>query len=237
MNWKGNHRNRTFHGIVFDMDGVIIDSHPAHRRAWQQFLRTLGREVSELKLDYILEGRKRDDILRHFLGELSQSELLESGRRKDKFFEQMAEEVLPVAGVVDFLKELDQIGMPAAVATSASGRRTRITLQRLDLERHFQVVVTGDDVVEGKPNPAIYRMAARRLNLAGEDLLALEDAPCGVEAAIGAGMRCMGVADSSKAESLRQAGADHVIADFVGLSVRTLEKLLAQKELSRSSVS
>ena len=62
-------------GIVFDMDGVIIDSHPTHRKAWQEFLGTLGRTVSEDDLDFILEGRKRQDILRHFLGELSNVEL------------------------------------------------------------------------------------------------------------------------------------------------------------------
>ena len=55
-------------GVVFDMDGVIVDSHPAHRKAWRHFLRNLGREVSERDLDFILDGRKRCDILRHFLG-------------------------------------------------------------------------------------------------------------------------------------------------------------------------
>jgi len=219
-------------GIVFDMDGVIINSHPAHRKAWQEFLGTLGRSVSETDLDFILEGRKRQDILRHFLGEISTLELREYGKRKDEFFQKIAEEVAPVSGLVEFLQDLEQCGMPAGVATSASEHRTRFTLERLDLARYFQVVVTGDEVAEGKPNPAIYQLAARRLNLRAEHLLALEDAPRGVEAAVGAGMRCVGVAVAHKAESLRQAGADHVIADFVGVSVQNLEEVLAKKELS-----
>jgi beta-phosphoglucomutase len=212
-----------FRGVVFDMDGVLIDSHPAHRRAWQQFLRTLGLEASESKLDFILEGRKRQDILRHFLGDLSEGQLVEYGNRKDEFFEKMEEEVLPVAGVLDLLRELDQNGIPAAVATSASARRTRFTLQRLNIDHHFQAVVTGDDVKQGKPNPEIYDMAARELRIPAKDILVLEDAPRGVEAAIAAGMRCMGVATDSKAQFLRNAGAEHVIADFVGISVRTLK--------------
>jgi beta-phosphoglucomutase len=220
-----------FSGIVFDMDGVIIDSHPAHRLAWQQFLRTLGREASEQKLDFILEGRKRQDILRHFLGEMSEYELLEYGKRKDDFFEKMADEVPTVAGVVEFLKEVGELGMPVGVATSASERRTRITLDRLGLAHHFQTVVTGDDVSEGKPSPVIYELAARRLNLRAENLLALEDAPRGVEAATSAGMRCVGVANGSKAEALRQAGAEHVITDFIGLSVQSLQRMLAPQDV------
>jgi HAD superfamily hydrolase (TIGR01509 family) len=223
-----------FRGIVFDMDGVIIDSHPAHRQAWQQFLQTLGREVSEDKLDFILEGRKRQDILRHFLGEMSESELLDYGKKKDEYFEKMADRVPTVAGVVDFLKEVWELGIPAAVATSASERRTRLTLDRLKLAHHFQAVVTGDDVSEGKPSPVIYELAAQRLNLRAESLLALEDAPRGVEAAISAGMRCVGVADGSKAKALLQAGAELVITDFTGLSVPILEHMLAAQEVSTS---
>jgi beta-phosphoglucomutase len=218
------------HGIVFDMDGVIIDSHPVHRRAWKQFLRTLNREVSDAKLEFILEGRKRRDILRHFLGDLSEPELVEYGRRKDEFLEKMAEEVTPLAGVTEFLQDLERLGIPAVVATSASKRRTRLTLERLDLARYFQAAITGDDVSEGKPNPVIYRMAAQLLNLPAEVLLALEDAPGGVEAAIAAGMHCIGVGCGAKAETLRQAGAEHVIADFAGVSVHDLEEILFREE-------
>jgi beta-phosphoglucomutase-like phosphatase (HAD superfamily) len=219
-------------GIVFDMDGVIIDSHPAHKRAWKRFLCTLGCDVSDRKLDFILEGRKRQDILRHFLGELSESELFDYGKRKDEFFERMVDEVPTVAGVIEFLGEVKVCRMPAGVATSASGRRTRLTLERLGLADHFQVVITGDDVCEGKPNPAIYQMAVQRLGLPAEDLLAVEDAPRGVEAAIGAGMRCMGVAKGLKVDALRAAGADYVIPDFVDISLRGLEEILAEKECS-----
>jgi beta-phosphoglucomutase len=219
-------------GMVFDMDGVIINSHPAHRKAWQEFLGTLGRSVSEADLDFILEGRKRQDILRHFLGEMSNLELQEYGKRKNEFFQRIAEEIAPVSGLVEFLQDLEQCGMPAGVATSASEHRTRLTLERLDLARYFQVVVTGDDVAEGKPNPAIYQTAASLLNLPPEDLLALEDAPRGVEAAISAGMRCVGVADRSKSDALRQAGAEHVIPDFAGLSVQSLEQTLGEREVS-----
>src|SRR5579872_2761127 len=90
-------------GVIFDMDGVIVDSHPAHRKAWRQFLQSLGRDVSDSELDFILDGRKRRDILSHFLGQVSEAELVEYGRRKDEFFQQSAPDVKPIPGVTEFL--------------------------------------------------------------------------------------------------------------------------------------
>jgi HAD superfamily hydrolase (TIGR01509 family) len=213
-------------GIVFDMDGVIVNSHPAHREAWQKFLRTVGKDVSDADLDFILEGRKRQDILRHFLGELSEVEVLNYGNKKDEFFREIGERVQPVAGVVEFLAELAQAELPAAVATSASKQRTRFTLRKLNLSHHFRAVVTGDDVAEGKPSPAIYQTAAARLGLPAQNLLAIEDSPCGVQAARAAGMHCIGIGIGSSVESLRQAGAEPVIQNFVGLSLKTLKRIL-----------
>jgi beta-phosphoglucomutase len=209
-------------GLVFDLDGVIINSHPAHKRAWREFLVTLGKHPSDGDLEFILEGRKREDILRHFLGNLSSLELAGFGRQKDEFFKKVSDEVPPVDGVLDFLKGLLDEEIPCAVATSASRRRTEITLDGLGLRTQFQVVVTAEDVVEGKPNPAIYRLAGRRLGLPASSILAFEDAPAGVKAATAAGMVCIGVAKGGKADALRDAGAEHVVPDFVNVSLRDL---------------
>ena len=73
-------------GVIFDFDGVIVDSHPAHKRAWIKFLESVGRSVSEEELQFILDGRKRDDILRHFLGALDAQKTAEYGLRKERFF-------------------------------------------------------------------------------------------------------------------------------------------------------
>ena len=106
--------------IVFDMDGVLIDSHPVHRAAWREFLRSLSVDVSEPDLAFILEGGTRTDILRHFLGDLPQAELMEYGRRKDEIFRSLEHEIRPAPGVLAFLRELERAGLVRAVATSAS---------------------------------------------------------------------------------------------------------------------
>jgi len=210
-------------GVIFDMDGVLIDSHPVHRQAWKKFLNTLGKSVPEKDLEYILEGRRRDEILRHFFGNLPAETIAEYGHRKDLFFEENFRNVKLLPGVADFLHDLETAGVRMAIATSASSTRTWRTLQRHSLQQKFVAVITGDDVAAGKPHPAIYELAAQRMRIAPKNLLVLEDAPCGVQAATAAGIRCIGVTRNGRAEALLNAGASRIIPDFVGLTVVELQ--------------
>src|ERR1700739_4945733 len=114
-------------GGIFDLDGVIVDSHPLHRRAWRAFLASVGKEVSESELDVILEGRRRRDAVIHFLGELSDSEIREYGKRKDDFFRQVCVLLQPVAATVEFIKKLATAELRLSVATSASRPRAQGT--------------------------------------------------------------------------------------------------------------
>ena len=213
-------------GVIFDMDGVLVDSHAVHRKAWRLFFETLGREVSECELNFILDGRKRGDILRHFLGDCPDSELEELGRRKDGIFRQMRLDVAPVPGVVSMVRELHGNGTALAIATSASRSRALATLAELGLLQCFQVVVTGEDVALGKPDAAIYRLACNRIEIEPECLLAVEDAISGIRAAVGAGLRCVGVALHETRENLTAAGAIHVVRDFQSVSAHDLECIL-----------
>ncbi len=202
-------------GVIFDMDGVLIDSHPVHRDAWKKFLATLGRTITDEELNFILEGRRREEILRHFLGDsLPEAKIAQYGHKKDLIFQQKFGDVSLVRGVSEFLAALQAAGLRRGIATSASTARTHGTLQRLNLHEKFSVVVTGDDVEAGKPDPAVYKLASQRMNVPPDRLLAFEDAPCGVQAAVAAGMRCVGVSTNGRAEALRHSGAEFVIPDF-----------------------
>lgn len=210
-------------GIVFDMDGVVIDSHPVHRRAWKTFLHTAGREVTDAELDFILDGRKRDEILCYFLGELTPLQIADYGASKDEMLRQLAEDMRPLRGVVEFLDSISRVGIRIALATSAGHRRAHGTLKELGLARYFDAIVTGDEVACGKPDPEIYRLVAERLQETPENLLAVEDAVSGVKSARAAGMRCLGIASAERAQALRAAGADPVISDFQSFSLAQLE--------------
>jgi HAD superfamily hydrolase (TIGR01509 family) len=212
--------------FVFDMDGVLIDSHSTHRRAWKEFLQSEGRRVSDQELAFILEGHTRSEILRHFLGNLEEEELLAYGSRKDDIFRSLEHEIHAVDGVVAFLEKLRRIGVNLAIATSASEIRTASTIERLGLGGCFDAVITASDVELGKPDPAVYRLACERLNILPSDAIAFDDAHAGVQAAKAAGMRCIGVANRDLREHLLEAGAEAVIADFACAEFRRAEASL-----------
>lgn len=210
-------------GVVFDLDGVIVDSHPLHKRAWRAFLASVGKQVPEQDLDFIFEGRRRRDILTHFLGELSDAEIQEYGNKKDEYFRQASSELEPVPGTVEFIRTAREAGLRLAVATSASRHRAQWTIQKLNIADAFEVVVTGDDVAQSKPDPTIYRLAAERLSVSPECLFAIEDSVCGVRSAKSAGLCCLGLAVGHSVQPLLQAGADRVFPSLADLSINDLE--------------
>jgi HAD superfamily hydrolase (TIGR01509 family) len=205
------------------MDGVIINSHPAHLAAWKAFLGSIGREVSDDELSFILEGRTRSEILRRFIGDLPEHELLEYGKRKDEIFRQIEHQIEAVPGVVDFIRTLAPRGVLSAIATSASEIRTLATIERLGLAEHFETVITSSDVTAGKPDPMVYRLACERLGVAPAKAVAFDDAPAGIQSARSAGLRCIGVSSNGWARRLLETGAERVIPDFIGLSLAALE--------------
>ncbi len=226
--WPPMNRN-TISAMAFDLDGVVIDSHAFHKRAWRELFLGLGRELSDAELDFVLEGRKREEILRHFLGELSPNQILEYGVRKDELYQAIACEVPMTPGFFEFFCAVEHLGIVTAIATSAAAMRTRNTLERLGLEGRSAVVVTGSDVAAGKPDPAIFNLVAERMERPPETVLVFEDSTSGVTAAKAAGMPCVAVCPRGRAPQLLQAGADLWIASFAGLSVAHLQRRLGKR--------
>jgi HAD superfamily hydrolase (TIGR01509 family) len=214
--------------VIFDMDGVLVDSHPVHERAWRRLMESLGRTVTDQDLEFVLDGHKREDILRFFLGELSPAELKRYGLQKDSLFTEYAGEMQLIAGVREFLASLAEAGLRLAVASSASRVRAERILQQFDLAKYFAAVVTGDDVVCGKPDPACYQSACRMLGGEPAAALVVEDAVSGIKGARAAGMQCLGVAPNGRAERLYEAGASHVVQDFVGLQAQAVIELFGR---------
>jgi beta-phosphoglucomutase len=213
---------------IFDMDGVIVDSHAAHLRTWKRLLLSLDKPVSDGDLEFVREGRKKDEILRHFLGDLKDEQLQALGRMKDLLFQNEVENVKPVPGSQLLLEDLKCAGVPTALASCGSTKRVHDLLSHLRLSSYFMGVVTGDEVAIGKPHPEIFHMAAQRLRAHPAESVVFEDSVCGVQAAKAAGMKCVGVADRGHAAALLQAGADCVLPDFCGISWINVQKLFAR---------
>ena len=154
----------------------------------------MGRAASGEELQFVLDGRTREDILRHCLGELDAEKMAEYGRRKEQFFRDEAADVRTIKGVTRFLEKLEETQLPLGIASSGSRARIEFLLERLKLKKHFGVVVTGDEVAQGKPNPAVFLKIAEHLGADPGDLIAFEDAVSGIKAAKSAGMTCVGIA-------------------------------------------
>jgi beta-phosphoglucomutase family hydrolase len=212
-------------GVIFDMDGVLIDSHPVHKKAWSRFLASLNKPVSEEELDFVTEGRKREEILCHFLGELSPKQIQEYGRLKNDLYSESEGDLQVIPGVVEFLDALQVAGIRMAVATSASSGRAHGVLDRLGLLSRFRAVVTASDVDRGKPDPEIFVQAAERLELIPQNVLVVEDAVSGVKGAKSAGMKCLGIAGNGRRDKLRYAGADCVITDYRQINLSQVQQL------------
>jgi beta-phosphoglucomutase len=215
-------------GVIFDLDGVIVDSHPIHKRAWKTFFYSLGKEVSDKDLDFVLEGNKRDDILRHFLGDITDQQVKDYGARKESFFKQSAQDLKTIDGFADFLGQIDRVHLPIALASSATRSRVHYMLDLLKLEGRFRAIVTGDDVTKGKPDPMIFRLAADALGIPPSQILVCEDSVNGVDAARKLGMKCLAIAANGRGTILKTAGADKVAADFTEVRLGDLLELFIE---------
>jgi beta-phosphoglucomutase len=214
-------------GVIFDFDGVIVDSHPVHKRAWERFLESIGKRVSEEDLQFVMGGRTREDILRHFLGELDAATIAEYGHQKEAMFRDEAGSVQTMRGLEAFLQELEDARLALAIASSGSRSRVSFLLDRLGLAKRFPVVVTADDLKRGKPDPALFMKAAENLHIDRADIVVFEDAVSGVRAAMAAGMKCVGIAHNGSSSMLLEAGASHVVEDFCFLSHSKLQSLFS----------
>lgn len=204
---------------IFDMDGVLIDSGAHHRHAWRALLAELGAEPAHPEHWRLTIGRPSEEAIPLLLGRrVSGPEARRLARRKRDLYQERALTGLePVPGVREFLHSLERHHVPRAVGTSASRWDAERLLDDLGLLRFFDVVVTADDVMLGKPDPEIWTQAARRLRVPPGHCVVFEDALVGVQAARAAGMRVIGVTTAHTDAELLAAGAERTIPDFQGL--------------------
>ena len=205
--------------IIFDMDGVLVDSGAPHRRAWSQLLGELGVPVPPEFWRRTI-GRPAVEAVPLLLGRaVSPDEARRLARRKHEHYLAIATQSLPaLPGVVGFIEALSARRVPLGVATSARRADAAALLGPLGLIERFATIVTAEDVAHGKPDPEVYLLAARRLGARPAACLVFEDAVVGVQAARGAGMRVIGVTTAYEPAELLAAGAERVIATFEGLA-------------------
>jgi HAD superfamily hydrolase (TIGR01509 family) len=192
--------------VIFDMDGVIVDSEPYSMQALIDVLRHYGIEPTPEELRRSYGRRVRDDIVDYFARYGVTADVdIAIAHKHARYFHLAAGHLHPFPGVMALLTRIRQQGSRLALASSGDRVKVAFGMQALEMNGIFDTVVTGDDVSHSKPDPEIYLIAAQRLGLPPADCIAIEDAPAGVEAARRAGMRCIAVANSVAREQLQQA--------------------------------
>jgi len=180
--------------LIFDMDGVLIDSNPLHRESWAAFNRRYGLETTE-DMHQRMYGRRNDAILRDFFGDaLTLEELSARSAAKEALYREMMAARLDeflVPGVKEFLEVY--AATPKGLASNAEPENIDFLLDRAGLRSYFQVVVDGRQVAQPKPDPEIYLKTSDLLNTPPGDCIVFEDSHAGVAAARAAGMRVVGV--------------------------------------------
>ena len=180
--------------LIFDMDGVIIDSNPLHRQAWVAFNRRYGLETTEA-MQQSMYGKRNDQIVRDFYGEgIAAEEVDARGRAKERLYREMlagrTEEVL-VPGLRAFLER--HRDLPMGVGSNAEPENVAFVLDSTGLRRYFRAVVDGHQVRHPKPHPEIYLRVAELLKTDPAECIVFEDSHSGAAAAVAAGMRVIGL--------------------------------------------
>ena len=206
--------------VIFDMDGVLVDSEPLYEQHLQAFLIQIGVTQPEL-LTVSLKGVNSRDtntlLIETFNLEYEIEELITMSRQAYLDHLNSLENLPSIPGVVGLVKQLIKSGYTLALASSASAKRIDLFLTKLKLNRYFPVIACGDDVERSKPAPDIFLLAAKKLGVKPKDCVVIEDAQNGVRAAKSAGMKCIAYAGSDhNTDDLSEA--DVIIKDFTALT-------------------
>jgi beta-phosphoglucomutase len=215
--------------VIFDVDGVLVDSYDAHFKGWQRLFHELGREYSETEFAAGF-GRTSREILSEMLGsEVTDEQILTLDARKEAYYrDAMRRDFRPIDGAVELIDALARAGFRLAVGSSGPPENVDLALDNLSGTDRIAAVVTGRDVTRGKPDPQIFQLAAERLQVPGSHCAVVEDAVHGIEAAKRAGMAAIALVGTATRTEL--AAADLVVDSLRELSPSTMEALIRRRD-------
>lgn len=215
------------HAVIFDMDGVLVDSFAPHRDSWLQAAREAGVEMTEEQFATTF-GRTSREIIRHFWGHgLGEEQMRAIDDHKEALYRDIVRDAFPTMdGAVDLIDALRAAGFRLAVGSSGPPENVELSVRCLGRVDSFDVVVTGRDVTHGKPDPEVFRIAGERLGVPKERCAVIEDAPAGVAAANAAGMASIALLGTASREALSDARL--IVASLRELSPAVIDGQLAQ---------
>jgi len=216
--------------VIWDMDGVIVDTAPYHEEAWRETFRKRGIEFTDEDFRRSF-GQRNDTIISGVLGQTPFQEVIDAiaDEKEAGFRRKIHRHIAPLPGVIELLKALAAAGFLQALASSAPLPNVRLIMKDLGIEGYFGGMVTEKDVTEGKPSPQGFLLAARRLGVNPGDCIVIEDAVVGVAAAKRAGMGCLAVTNTHLRNRLEEA--DLIVDSLEEVAVVDFEGMLGHLRL------
>lgn len=200
------------YAVIFDMDGVLVDSYRAHFESWRRLGRGHGLEMTERQFAETF-GRTSRDIINHLWpNSAPEADIPQWDQRKEQFYREMLEADFPeMDGAGPLLRALARAGVAMAVGSSGPPQNVQVVRRRLTGGELLTVTVTGMDVTHGKPHPEVFLKASAKLHVPPKHCAVVEDAPAGVEAARRAGMTAIAITGTATRRQL--AGRAHLVVD------------------------
>jgi len=211
-------------GVLWDLDGILVDTGEFHYRAWFDTLQLYNISYSREAFRETF-GMNNRGVLGKLLGQEPEPAFLDIvSDKKEKLFRELIQgKVRPLPGVIETLKFFRSRGIRQAVASSAPPENIEALLDALNLRGNFEAVVSGFNL-NGKPAPDVFLAAAKAIGIPPQNCLVIEDAVTGVEGAIRAGMLCLAVTNTNTAENLKQA--DYVVDSLLDITEKFLVELI-----------
>lgn len=216
----------TSYGVIFDVDGVLVDSYEAHFVTWQASAQKHGFDCTEAEFAVAFGRTAREVIRESWDSTLSDEWIRDFEDEKESLYRQMISKEFPaIEGAFELIQALhaDQVSM--AIGSSGPPLNVQAVVHALKAEEAIRTVITGADVKIGKPNPDVFQQGAAGMQISPERCVVLEDAVPGLQAARAAGMKCVGVVSSGRSRE-ELADADHLVSDLTELSPQLLKKII-----------
>jgi beta-phosphoglucomutase len=223
---ESKHTASAFKAVLFDMDGVLVASGPAHLQSWKMLARRHGVELTAETFRQTF-GRTSRDIIRMLWGEhVSDQQVRAIDEEKEAIYRELITGMVPLTiGVRETLHSLREAGLRLAVVSSGPRANIDLVLSETRIGPFFEQIVSGEDIRAGKPDPECYLLAAERLGVRPAECAAVEDAPVGIAAAQAAGMRTIAFVGTYEQHALEELGADMIVSSLRMIRPDTLARL------------
>ncbi|MGC9454990.1 MAG: HAD family hydrolase [Phycisphaerae bacterium] len=216
--------------VIFDMDGVLVDSYRAHYESWRKLAEAHGLEITEQQFAETFGMTSREIIRRLWPDAAGDSEIPRWDAEKEQYYRDILREDFPqMAGSAGLIEALHEAGFAMGIGSSGPPENVQVVLEQLRGAEHISASVHGHEVSRGKPEPEVFLRTAEKLGVPPADCAVIEDAVAGLQSARRAGMAAIGITGTAPRGKLAEH-ADTVVDSLEQLSPRRIAELIDARD-------